>query len=106
MGVNSFVVSTGVSLARVDHVVVFVGGDFFDEIVCRPPAGCFVVVHVTFGATVRTRFVGWILHGNLAEEEGFEPPVGCPTSDFKSDTISLSDTLPWRRRRDLNPRWV
>jgi hypothetical protein len=29
-----------------------------------------------------------------AEEEGFEPPVGCPTPDFESGTIGLSDTPP------------
>src|SRR3954469_16991183 len=30
----------------------------------------------------------------FAEEEGFEPPVHCCTSDFESDTIGHSDTPP------------
>ena len=28
------------------------------------------------------------------EEEGFEPPVGCPTSVFKTDAFGHSATLP------------
>ena len=32
--------------------------------------------------------------GALAEGEGFEPPVSCPTAAFKAATIDLSDILP------------
>ena len=30
----------------------------------------------------------------MAEGVGFEPTVSCPTSDFESDTIDHSATLP------------
>jgi hypothetical protein len=30
----------------------------------------------------------------MAEEEGFEPPVGCPTTVFKTAAFDLSATPP------------
>ena len=35
--------------------------------------------------------------GFMAEREGFEPSVGCPTHDFQSCTFGLSVTSPWPR---------
>ncbi len=39
----------------------------------------------------------------MAEEEGFGPPVGCPTSDFESGALNHSATLPLKMvdRREL-----
>ena len=31
----------------------------------------------------------------LAEGEGFEPPVGCPTTVFKTAALNHSANLPW-----------
>ena len=50
----------------------------------------------------------------LAEGEGFEPPVGCPTPVFKTAALNHSANLPWipllgrpfRRARRLAPKGV
>ena len=50
----------------------------------------------------------------LAEGEGFEPPVGCPTTVFKTAALNHSANLPWipllgrpfRRARRLAPKGV
>ena len=37
---------------------------------------------------------GYPSRNDLAEREGFEPSVGCPTHDFQSCTFGLSVTSP------------
>ena len=35
------------------------------------------------------------LKDEMAEREGFEPPLGCPKPDFESGTFGHSDTSPF-----------
>ena len=72
----------------------------------HPQLDCFVAAvndpmqHYPYPECVRME-IRWTLKNhspvNLAEGEGFEPPVGCPTSVFKTGPLDRSGTLPRRR---------
>lgn len=48
-------------------------------------------------------FVGILAGLKVAEKEGFEPSVGCPTPVFKTSTLSLSDTSPVAEPEGFEP---